>query len=49
MNRKFEKELVILGIDPMKEGHSAEKVKSSIEKVSNRYSFDKKTIKVILA
>ena len=45
INSCFEKELLILGMAELTEGHSAERIKESIENIVNKYNFDKSKVK----
>ena len=45
INSCFEKELLILGMAELTEGHSAERIKESIENIVNKYDFDKSKVK----
>jgi hypothetical protein len=44
---KFDRELVILGLERLKDGHSAESTNTAIMKIVNSYGFDKKKLIVI--
>ena len=44
-SKMLEKECFVIGIDRMSGGHTAENVKATLEKIINRYSFDKTKIK----
>jgi len=41
----YEKELLIIGMTEMTDGHSAEKVKEAIELIINNFKFDKAKVK----
>ena len=43
----FEKELIVIGMVPLVDGHAAEEIKNAIEKIVNSYSFDKYKIRGI--
>ena len=45
INDRFDKSLVILGLNQMEEGHTAEKTKDAIENMINKYKFDKRKIR----
>jgi hypothetical protein len=44
-NGSFDKQIVVLGMVEMKNGHRAEEVKKAIEQVVNQYKFDKRKIR----
>ena len=44
-NGLFDKEIVVLGMVQMKNGHRAEEIKTAIETIVNEYKFDKRKIK----
>ena len=45
INSSFEREIIILGMEVMNNGHSAEEVKKAIENIVNKYNFDKNNCK----
>jgi hypothetical protein len=47
INENFERSIIILGLERMRNGHAAEETKQAIEDIVNRYNFDKTKIKVV--
>lgn len=43
-NGAFEKEIIIIGMKVLTKGHAAEEVQEAIEKIVNRYTFDKSKV-----
>ena len=43
-NGAFEKEIIIIGMEVLAKGHAAEEVQEAIEKIVNRYTFDKSKV-----
>ena len=43
-NGAFEKEIIIIGMEVLTKGHAAEEVQEAIEKIVNRYTFDKSKV-----
>ena len=43
----FEKELIVIRMVPLVDGHAAEEIKNTIEKIVNSYSLDKYKIRDI--
>ena len=41
----FHREILILGIEKIEGGHSAENIKKAVEMIVNKYKFDKSKIK----
>jgi hypothetical protein len=44
-NGSFDKQIVVLGMVEMENGHRAEEVKKANEQVVNQYKFDKRKIR----
>jgi hypothetical protein len=44
-NGAFEKEIIIVGMEVMENGHSAEEVQKAIEKIVNKYKFDRSKVR----
>ena len=45
INESFEKQLLVIGMEVLNDGHSAESTKLTIEDIINEYSFDKSKIR----
>lgn len=45
MTESFDKEFVLFGFEEMDHGHTAERVKETIELIINDYSYDKQKIR----
>lgn len=45
INDRFEKSLVVFGLEDLPDGHSAEHIKTAMERLINYFNFDKSKIR----